>query len=183
MMMFPISHRQISTAIALSAVVLAGCATMDVGSYAARSANLQQYRTYSFGPADTFSTGDPRLDNNTFFQEQIQQANEQGLAPRGFERRESGVSDLLVHYHASVTQQLDVTALDREYGYTDEDARPTVYDAGTLTIDLIDPATRRVVWRGWAEGSLDGVVDDQAWLEERVDEAVLRILRTLPSRL
>jgi hypothetical protein len=39
------------------------------------------------------------------------------------------------------------------------------------------------VWRGWARGSLDGAINDQAWLEERVDEAVARIMERLPRAL
>ena len=45
---------------------------------------------------------------------------------------------------------------------------------------FVDTRTNRVVWRGWAEGSVDGVIDNQQWLEQRVDEAVRRILARLP---
>ena len=59
-------------------------------------------------------------------------------------------------------------------------ANRIVYDAGTIVVDLVDARTHRLVWRGWAEGSIDGVVDDQAWMEKRVDEAVARIMARLP---
>lgn len=73
-------------------------------------------------------------------------------------------------------------ALDRPYGNADPaDTRPAVYDAGTLFVDLVDARTGAVVWRGWAEGSLDGAIDDQVWLEARVDEAVRRIMQRLPA--
>jgi hypothetical protein len=39
------------------------------------------------------------------------------------------------------------------------------------------------VWRGWIEGSLDGVIDHQDWLDARVDDAVTRILQQLPRAL
>ena len=57
-----------------------------------------------------------------------------------------------------------------------------MFDAGTIVIDLIDARSRRLVWRGWAEGGIDGVVDDQASMEQRIDEAVARILEKFPSR-
>jgi hypothetical protein len=47
-------------------------------------------------------------------------------------------------------------------------------------IDLIDARSRRLVWRGWAEGDIDGVVDNQKWMEKRVDEAVAKIIERLP---
>ena len=62
-----------------------------------------------------------------------------------------------------------------KYGYCD-DCRPSVFDAGTLTLDMVDRRTNRVVWRGWAESTFDGIVDNQQWLERRVDEAVARML-------
>jgi hypothetical protein len=39
------------------------------------------------------------------------------------------------------------------------------------------------VWRGWAEDSFDGVVENQDWMEAEIDEAVARILETLPRGL
>jgi hypothetical protein len=109
---------------------------------------------------------------------------EKALAGKGFEKTTSGTPDLLVHYHASVTQEIDVRNLDREYANCDHaDCRPYVYDAGTLFVDLVDPRTNKLVWRGWAEGSVDGVIDNQEWMEARIDEAVTRILERLPRRL
>ena len=53
--------------------------------------------------------------------------------------------------------------------------------AGTLFIDLVDRRTNRLVWRGWAAGSIEGLIDDQAWLEKRIDETVARIMLRLPE--
>jgi hypothetical protein len=38
------------------------------------------------------------------------------------------------------------------------------------------------VWRGWSEGSLDGI-ENQDLIEHRVTDAVTRILQKLPPRL
>ena len=48
------------------------------------------------------------------------------------------------------TSGIDVNEADQKYGYCDE-CRAEVYDAGTLTLDLIDAQTGRLVWRGWAD--------------------------------
>ena len=89
-----------------------------------------------------------------------------------------------MHYHASVTQAIDVRNLDREYwSCADADCRPYVFDAGTLFVDLVDPRTNKVIWSGWAEGSMEGVIDNQESMEGRIDEAVTRILERLPQRL
>ena len=50
-------------------------------------------------------------------------------------------------------------------------------------IDVVDGRTRALLWRGWAAGDIDGLVDNQSWLEAQVGQAVARILERLPRRL
>ena len=168
-------------AVAIWSLALAGCATMRLNTYAARGFDVNAYRTYKWAPGDQLATGDPRLDNNPFFAERLQAAVDQQLAARGFEKMTSERADLLLHYHARVEQQLDVRAADPPYDYCD-DCESSVYDAGTIMLDLVDAPTSRLVWRGWAEGSIEGAIDDQKLMEERIDEAVAKILARLPRR-
>lgn len=168
-------------AIAVSALMLTGCATVHVNSYLERGRDLGGYHTFDWGPADALSTGDPRLENNRFFDERVRSQAERLLGSRGFEKVTSGTPDLLIHYHVNITQEVHVSHRDRgdrERGGFDRD--PYVSDAGTLVIDLIDPRTETLIWRGWATGSMEGAIDDQAWMEARIDEAVTRILERLP---
>ena len=171
------------TALALSALVLTGCAPiMHVSSFAERGIDLRQYHTYNWAPDDQLATGDPRLDNNRFFLERLQADVDKQLATRGFEKTMSGTPELLLHYHASITQRLDANGADQPYGYCN-DCRPYVYDAGTILLDFVDARTNKLAWRGWAEGSMDNVIDNQKWMEEKIDEAITRILEKLPRRL
>ena len=165
--------------VGVSALALAACATTNVRSFVERGIDVGQYRTYSWGSAGDQATGDPRLDNNQFFQERIEAAVERHLNARGFEKTTAETADLSVHYYASVAQLVNPDGVDRPYA-TCDDCEPYVYDAGTIVIDLVDARTHRLVWRGWAEGSVDGVVDDQTWMEKRVDETVARIMERLP---
>jgi uncharacterized protein DUF4136 len=168
--------------LALATLALSSCATMRVNSFAERGTNFTAYRTYNWASAAQLATGDPRLDNNEFFQTRVKSAVEKGLSARGLEKAEAGQPDFVLHYHASVNQRVDAGGADEKYGYC-EDCHPSVFDAGTLTLDIVDARTNRLVWRGWAESTFDGVVDNQQWLEHRVDEAVARILQTLPAGL
>ena len=81
----------------------------------------------------------------------------------------------------SGTVPIDVNELDRRYGYCDT-CSTTIYNAGTITLDFVDSHTNKLVWRGWSEGSLEGI-DSQALIEQRVDDAVTRILAKLPPRM
>jgi hypothetical protein len=113
-------------------------------------------------------------------------AVEKQLAARGYERSASGTPDLLIHYHASINERLDVYAVDREHGYCyDEDCRAWVtdYEAGTLVLDIVDARTDRVIWRGWAQDSVEDVLDNEDRMARKINEAVSRMLARLPPRL
>jgi hypothetical protein len=138
-------------------------------------------RTYSWADQGPRATGDPRLDSNPFFERRLIETAERQLSARGYERVAAG-GDLVLHYYASVSQQLDMGTIDRTLGVCEGCNSQSMYDAGTILLDFVDPQTNRLVWRAWAEGSIDGMVDNQQWLEEHVDEAVTRIVATLPRR-
>jgi hypothetical protein len=168
--------------IALTATVaaLSGCASLKVNTFLERGVDLQHTRTFDFGPADRWSTGDARLDNNTIVADRIRSQVEKQLVARGMEKT-ANTPEVFVRYHFSLSQQLDLRTepadasrgeIERQYA--------SVFEAGTLVLDLVEPRTNRLLWRGWAEGSFDGLIDNQSWLEERVDSAVQMILNRLP---
>ena len=115
-------------------LALTGCAATNVSSYVAHGVDLQAHHTYDWATLDARSTGDPRLDNNRFFEERVRAAIEEQLASRGF--RKIAPADLLVRYHASVTQDISISGSERNGDR--EECRPEVYDVGTLLIDLVD---------------------------------------------
>ena len=174
--------RRLLTALAMTAFA-AGCAAMTVSSHIERTANFADFVTYDWGPPDNLPVGDPRLDNNPFFNDYLQGAIEKKLAAKGYERAlMGGEPDLLVHYHASVNQKLDVYEVDNRYGYCygDCEAQVVNYEEGTLVVDIVDRRTGTVVWRGWAQDAMDGVIDNQQRLEKQVDEGVTKMMVLLP---
>jgi hypothetical protein len=168
------------TALIIGSLLIGGCALRRVDSYLARHADLAGYRTYAWAPLDRSATGDVRLDNNEMFQERVRAAVEHELAARGFEKTEAA-PHLLVHYHASVEQRIDLTEI--EPWTSCRDCKPFIYDAGTLVIDLVDRRTNDLLWRGWAEAAIDRLVDHQEWLERHVDQTVAKIFERLPAPL
>lgn len=173
--------RRLPIALTLAAVLgLAGCATMNVNSYVQRDLNFGQYHTFAWGPADAFPTGDPRLDNNEFFKDYMQGAVEKQLAAKGL-KLAATEPDLLIHYHANVTQRFEVN--ERSYtNCTDDSCRPGVtdYDAGTLVIDVLDARTQKLIWRGWAQQPVNGIIGNQEWLREYVIKSVDKMMLQFP---
>ena len=156
-----------------------GCALKEVSSFTARGVDVRQYQTYRWADDDQPATGDPRLDNNQLFRAQLQRAIDRELAVHGF-RKDASAAELIVRYHAQAAQRLETP--DKDWNGAREGSGPSLYEAGTLVIDLVDARTIMLVWRGWAQGSIDGAIDDQTWLDELVDRAVTRILERLPTR-
>ncbi len=168
-------------ALALLAMAATGCATLRVDSHAARGADLARYHTFTWSSTAPQSTGDPRLDDNPFFDARVRTDVELQLAARGFEMTPSSAPDLLVRYRVSIRQKIEVTRIDAPASQ-DEGERTGVYDAGAFLIDLVDPRTDQVIWRGWADGSMEGAIDRQDLMERRIDEVVTKILAQLPPR-
>jgi len=171
---------------AIAALAVTGCATMSVSSHVERGLDFAQYRTYDWGPADSLPSGDPRLDQNPFFQDHLQGAVEKQLAVRGFGWSTAGTADLLIHYHANISERIDIDRLDSERGYCSADncSPPVVeYEAGTLVLDIIDMRTNRLIWRGWAQGSVKGMLDSQETMARQIDDAVSRMFTRFPKPL
>jgi hypothetical protein len=169
----------------ISAFIAAGCATMSVGSHVQRGLDITQYRTYEWGAADALPNADPRLDGNPSFKDHLERAVEDQLKALGFERSTSGSPDLLIHYHASINQRIDVSPVDREYGYCYDEqclSRVIEYETGTLVLDLVDARTNRAIWRGWGRVSVEDLLNNPGRMERQVTKAVARMVATLPRR-
>ena len=163
----------------LLAGAVSGCAPFHVNSFTETGVRFT-FHTYAWAADNAVPTGDPRLDNNRFFSERVRESVDRELAARGFEKTALGSSDLVVHYHATITQEIELSGpTDRfEHCYN---CGPSVYDAGTLVVDLVDARTDRLIWRGWAE-HVDPVIDNQDWMEETIDMVVIEIMKKLPAR-
>lgn len=171
--------------IAVCACVVAGCAPMRVSSHVDRERDFTRYRTFDWGAADALPASDARLERDAFFQDHIQGAIERNMVARGFERVAAATEpDVRVHFHAVIDRRLDVNQADYQSGVcTRSDCQTGVsdYEEGTLVVDVIDVRTNRLVWRGWARDSVEGVLDNQDRLVRKIDQAVRLMFARLPA--
>lgn len=168
----------------VTALILTGCATMRVSSHTDPGLVWSKYRTFDWGPADTLPPGDPRLDKDPYFQDRVEGAIEKAMASRGFERSTSSERpDLLIHYHATITERIDVDQIDRGYGScaAEDCLRVARYEAGTLVVDIVDAESNVLIWRGWAQDSVEGVLGNRERMRRRIDEGVGQMFATLPQ--
>jgi len=160
---------------------------MTVSSHVEHGLDLSRYRTFDWGPADALPTGDARLDQNPFFKDRVQGAVEKGLAARGFRLVALGESaDLLIHYHANISRRVTVAHADHAYGYCAQaDCPPALleYEAGTLVLDIMDARTNELIWRGWAQSSVQDLLDKPGEMAKTINDGVARMLLRLPPTL
>lgn len=170
--------------IMLLGLTLSGCATMNVSSHVVRGLDFTQYHSWQWAPADAVPSSDARLDN-PFFRDYFQGAVERELSKRGLVQThaDGATPDLLVHYHAHVMPTIAASNGDATVGACyDENCNVRVIESetGTMMIDVIDARTNRLVWRGWAQTGVEGVLDRPARLETRIEKAVKGMFARFP---
>lgn len=174
-------------AVLMAAATLSGCArTMTASSHVRRGIELSQYRTYDWGPADELPAGDPRLDGDPFFMDQVRGAVERALASRSIVLSSEASPDLLIHVHANVDRRIDVNRTEQEHGHCqvqDCDDWVIEYQAGTLVLDVIDARTNQLIWRGWAQDGVDAALNDRSKMAAKLQEKVRLIMARFPKGL
>lgn len=173
--------------VAVLGLTVSACATMNVSSHVVRGLDFTQYHSWQWAPADALPASDVRLDN-PFFQDHFQGAVEREFAMRGLAqtRTDADMPDLLVHYHANVAPKLAVNTGDPTSGACyDEDCTVRVFEneVGTMMLDVIDAHTNRLIWRGWAQTSISGVLERPNRLQARINKAVKGMFALFPRSL
>ena len=111
------------------------------------------------------------------------------LEDRGMRQVDS--PEVLVNFFVNVEQKLDVYQVPTTrsyYGYRygryrtwgGYETRVFEYSQGTLSIDLIDPQRKMLVWEGVAQGRLRSDITEVT--QERVDEVVGAVIAEFPKQ-
>jgi hypothetical protein len=158
---------------------------VEVRTMTAPGAQLTGRRTFRILPVPAYrgsaplASTDPMLVNSITY-EALRSEIRRAFEERGY-RFAPQAADFDVAYYASAAQKLDIRSWN--YGY-DWRGLPRVatevipYEEGTVIIDVVDPATHRLLWRG--EGR--AVVSDNPdkYIEE-LRSAVHAIVDKFPS--
>ena len=176
----------------LLAGLLSACSSVQVTQDYDKQADLAALKTYAWVPEPPKETGDPRIDN-PLQHERIRAAIDSTLAEKGFTQVDGADADFLVAYHIAVRSRVEyqrssVTigtgyytgrsgvgiALDYPYGARE-------YDEGSLLIDFLAPADRKLLWRGSGVRPVSET-PDPAKRDEITTDVVQRILKQFPPQ-
>jgi len=109
------------------------------------------------------------------------------LAAKGYTKGTS--PDFQIGYNASVVGKQTVQMMNTYYGYapgwyasgTMATAQVYEYKEGTLVIDIVDPAARKLIWRGSAQAELNRNPSTEE-KKRKADEAVKKIFEQFPPK-
>ena len=60
---------------------------------------------------------------------------------------------------------------------------PVQFEAGPLVIDVTEARTTRLIWRGWAQSAVQGMLANQDTMARQINEAVARMFGEFPKPL
>lgn len=178
--------------VATFGVAAMGCVSYYQSKTSTSELNFARMSTYKWLNEDVPKFDDPRIQAD-LLHARVTGAVEAQFKTLGFEKIESGKPDFLVAYYAALKDKTDLAAMDEYYGdrskilYTFEEYRAAgygegtkfAYVKGTLIIDILEPGTRNLMWRGSAQARVNQNPEDNA---EIVIRAVKDILEHLPAR-
>ncbi len=159
--------------LAVGAVLaLASCGVpIRSGGYFTPGLGVDGYTTFAWNQEADRTVGDPRLDNNRFFEDRLHEAIEWELSLRGI-RQGEGSPDLLVHHHLSLADHELVEEVIDESGYSRTEV--FAYEQGTVVVHLVDARTGQDFWLGWAQANVEpalaGPQNMERWVYDLVGE-------------
>ena len=173
--------------IAVIAIATLGLATsllfaLQTSTEFSSKTDFSKFKTWSWGQAD--------VPANPKAEKRIHDDIEAQLAAKGWTKVEAGPGDAVVSVHGVVkdTDNYDVLYSGWAPGWNWSGVGvgsgvgtsvQTKVRSGTLVIDVFDAASKSLVWRGTAEGTLGPPSEVEANLK-KIDQAVEKLMKRFP---
>jgi hypothetical protein len=141
-----------------------------------QAADFSKYKTFAIRGGE-LNSKNPAL-NSELVKKRIEADIVRSLTNRGLEEAATGPSDLNIRYHFGSARKVETEAYPAGwYGLGTRIVR-VPYAEGTLVIDLRDPATKSLVWRGIASEEKS----DATKIEGKLDDMVKKSLEKYPPK-
>lgn len=177
--------------VAFTVSAVPACATMDVSSDYDPATDFSKYKSYQWLPSTSRVAGrDKRYDD--LLDQRVRDAVGKELAAKGYRLGTEGAPDFFITYQAAVEDRVDVRVINDYYGaygyagyygyrggWTAARVETYHYKQGTLIVDVIDAAARRLIWRGTVQAEV-GMYKDPHKRIERLNAAVHKTLEQFP---
>ncbi len=190
--------RSTSPAKLILCLLLIGCSTLEVSVDYDPAARLAALRSYDWSTSVQEKAGDLLIDTDTLLRQRVVSAVEGELARRGY-RRTRQKPDFLISFFYTRERKLGTVGYlyapiyggffggpyygywGRGYypGYYGYGLYPREYEEGLLVIDVLDPASRKLLWRGMVRDTVrfHETPEDR---DARIRQAVVSALQRFP---
>ena len=202
--------RNLSLPFLLAGMLIAGCQSspVDVFSDYDPAADFASLKTYGWYNEPVIESGKPFKHANDIVDQRIRINIDANLAGKGFTQTGADSADFQINYGVTKEKQMDVRNYHTYGGYAPgfnyyggygygrygrhagvglayntgvTETQVTYYEQGTLIVDVINPASDTLVWRGIAKGR----IQDKLSAEERdtqIAEIINGIMETFPPQ-
>jgi hypothetical protein len=183
------STRRLVASTTLALITVACGRSIEVRTMAAPDAGLTALHTFRMLPGPARRDGravtgaDDPMINNSIANRAIRAQIIKAFQDRGYAIDERN-PDFGVAFYASAREKLDVTVWDygypvgpRWYRYPRPTQTVTPYTEGSVIVDVINPSTRELLWRGEGKARLS---DDLSENVKRLAEAAKAIVARFP---
>jgi hypothetical protein len=166
----------------LSGIFVAGAFAQKITTEFDEGVDFSKFKTWSWGQVD--------VPENPKAEKRIRDDIETQLAAKDWKKTDEGPGDAVVSVHGVVkdTDNYDVLYSGWAPGWNwtgvgvGSGVGTTVQSkvrSGTLVLDIFDAASKSLVWRGTAEGTLGPPSEVEANLK-KVDQAIEKLLKRFP---
>ena len=181
-------------------VLLNSCATINVDVDYDGKADFDHLYQYAWLEDKAPASGNQLLDSNTLIQDRIHNGIDHWFKEHGYLRSDAKEADFLVLYRLVEENKTQVIVMSPYYGYPYNwrfgyqsgfypsfawsyypNQRVYEYQRGTLVIDIVDPNTKKLMWRGMSYEDIRPNVS-QKKKQRYVDRAVQLILSRFPPK-
>ena len=171
---------------------------VDIKTNQAPNTDFKVYKTYAWLPPVPVvkNVAPDAVTNPTLSEEALMPALvaavDRELAARGLTKAAAETADVHVAYFAALSVGFNQSYLGEHYGYITGWASPipiglapttnvTVYEKGTVLVDIVDRAAKKAVWRGTA---LTRIAQEHSVEKriERITEAARRMFEKYPVK-
>jgi hypothetical protein len=164
--------------------VVVGLMLLACGSASAQNV------TYNFMPGTDFSkyhtykwVTESNTHPNQIVDQQIKDAIDQQLAAKGLTKTDGETAELFVGYQVSVNQERQWNAygggMGWRFGGGMATATSSTIQVGTLVLDIYDPSSKQLVWRGQATKTLNPSSNPEK-NQKNLNSAMARLLKNFP---
>jgi hypothetical protein len=108
---------------------------------------------------------------------QIKQAVDAQLSAKGFTKTDSDNADMYAAYQVAVDQERQWNAFGMWGGMGT--ATSSTIQVGTVAVDLYDPTSKQMIWRGAATKTLDPSKNPEK-NQKNVDKAMAKLFKNFP---